>query len=61
MGLFIFGYRVRITSTKNAICNWVINVMDHIIIESSSDKSIFDVLYHRATSIMNVYQLQVEM
>lgn len=54
-------YRVRIVSTKNAICNWVINVTDHIIIESSSDKSIFDVLCNRATSIMNVYRLQAEM
>ena len=54
-------YRVRIISTKNAICNWVINVTDQIVIESSSDKSIFDVLCNRATSIMNVYRLQAEM
>ncbi len=33
----------------------------HIIIESSPDNSIFDVLCRCATSIMNVYRLQAEM
>lgn len=50
-------YRVRITSTKTAICNWVINVTDQIIIESSSDETIFDVLRERARNIMEGYRV----
>lgn len=50
-------YRVRVISTKTAVCNWVINVTDQIIIESSSDESIFEVLRERAMSIMEEYQL----
>ena len=50
-------YRVRITSTKTAICNWVINVTDQIIIESSSDETIFDVLRERVRNIMEGYRV----
>ncbi len=50
-------YRVRVISTKTAVCNWVINVTNQIIIESSSDESIFEVLRERAMSIMEEYRV----
>ena len=48
-------YRVRISSTKTSICNWIINVTDQIKIESASDHSIIDLLCERARLIIEVY------
>ena len=36
-------FRIRIISTKTAICNWIINLSEHIKIETTSDPSIISI------------------
>ena len=49
-------FQMRIVSTKTAICNWIINLTDHIRIESTSDPSITDLLCQKAQCIIENYQ-----
>ena len=49
-------FRIRIISTKTAICNWIINLSEHIKIETTSDPSIIDQLCQKAQCIIENYQ-----
>lgn len=49
-------FRIRIVSTKTAICNWIINLTEYIQIETSSDPSIIELLCYRAKYIIELYQ-----
>lgn len=41
-------FRIRIVSTKTAICNWIVNLTEYIQIETTSDPSIIKLLCYRA-------------
>ena len=49
-------FRMRIVSTKTAICNWIINLTEYIRIETTSDPSIIELLCYRARCIIELYQ-----
>lgn len=49
-------FRIRIISTKTAICNWLINLTEHIKIETTSDPTIIDQLCQKAQCIIENYQ-----
>ena len=49
-------FRIRIVSTKTAICNWIINLTEYIQIEATSDPSIIELLCYRAKCIIELYQ-----
>ena len=49
-------FRMRIISTKTAICNWIINLTEYIRIETTSDPSIIELLCYRARCIIELYQ-----
>ena len=49
-------FRIRIISTKTAICNWIINLSEHIKIETTSDPTIIDQLCQKAQCIIENYQ-----
>lgn len=52
-------YRVRIVTTRSALCNWIINVTDKIRIEDSSDHYIYNILVERANMIIENYKSEV--
>ena len=49
-------FRIRIISTKTAICNWIINLTEHIKIETTSDPTIIEQLCQKAQCIIENYQ-----
>ena len=49
-------FRIRIISTKTPICNWLINLTEHIKIETTSDPTIIDQLCQKAQCIIENYQ-----
>lgn len=49
-------FRIRIIFTKTAICNWIINLSEHIKIETTSDPTIIDQLCQKAQCIIENYQ-----
>lgn len=49
-------FRIKIVSTKTAICNWIINLTEYIQIEATSDPSIIELLCYRAKCIIELYQ-----